>query len=184
MDGDGDGGGEGDGCEERDGDAEKEEEEDTAAQPVFRFRGNDVITPAATNPANRRQIRPHGDWQWDDICWEGRNRLRPVNATLETLCRFHYPGMVKLQSDDQGVTTAERYRLSEGEEQCLQARARSVFDKAATKVVRDMMSNARIQCVCLYYKKKKQQDMNKKLGASEIYLREDEYLQVDISGLL
>jgi hypothetical protein len=49
-------------------------------------------------------------------------------------------------------------------------RARSVFDKAAMKVVRDMMSNARIQCVCLYYKKIKQQDMNKKLCASEIYL--------------
>jgi hypothetical protein len=32
-------------------------------------------------------------------------------------------------------------------------------------------------------KKIKLQDMNKKLGASEIYLREDEYLQVDISGL-
>jgi hypothetical protein len=73
--------------------------------------------------------------------------------------------------------------LPEGEEQCLQARARSVFDKAATKVVRDMMSNARIQCVYLYYKKIKLQDMNKKLGAFDIYLREDEYLQVDISGL-
>jgi hypothetical protein len=73
--------------------------------------------------------------------------------------------------------------LPEEEEQCLQDRARSVFDKAATKVVRDMMSNARIQCVCLYYKKIKLQDMNKKLGASEIYLREDEYLEVDISGL-
>jgi hypothetical protein len=70
-----------------------------------------------------------------------------------------------------------------GEEQCLQDRACSVFDKAATKVVRDMMSNSRIQCVCLYYKKIKLQDMNKKLGASEIYLQEDEYLQVDISGL-
>jgi hypothetical protein len=58
-----------------------------------------------------------------------------------------------------------------------------MFDKAATKVVRDMMSNAHIQCICLYYKKILQQDMNKKLGASEIYLREDEYLQVDISGL-
>jgi hypothetical protein len=73
--------------------------------------------------------------------------------------------------------------LPEGEEQCLQDRARSVFEKAATKVVRDMMSNARIQCVCLYYKKIKLQDMNKKLGASEIYLREDEYLEVYISGL-
>jgi hypothetical protein len=73
--------------------------------------------------------------------------------------------------------------LPEGEEQCLQDRARSVFDKAATKVVRDMMSNAHIQCVCLYYKKIKLQDMNKKLGTSKIYLREDEYLRVDISGL-
>jgi hypothetical protein len=73
--------------------------------------------------------------------------------------------------------------LPEGEEQCLQARACSVFDNAAMKVVRDMMSNACIQCVCLYYKKIKLQDMNKKLGASKIYLREDEYLQVDISGL-
>jgi hypothetical protein len=73
--------------------------------------------------------------------------------------------------------------LPEGEEQCLQDRARSVFDKVATKVVRDMMSNAHLQCICLYYKKIKLQDMNKKLGTSEIYLREDEYLQVDISGL-
>jgi hypothetical protein len=73
--------------------------------------------------------------------------------------------------------------LPEGEEQCLQDRARSVFDKAAMKVVRDMMSNARIQCVCLYYKKIKLQDMNKKLDTSEIYLREDEYLEVDISSL-
>jgi hypothetical protein len=73
--------------------------------------------------------------------------------------------------------------LPEGEEQCLKDRARSVFEKAATKVVRDMMSNALIQCVCLYYKKIKLQDMNKKLGASEINLREDEYLEVDISGL-
>jgi hypothetical protein len=73
--------------------------------------------------------------------------------------------------------------LPEGEEQCLKARAHSVFDKAAMKVVRDMMSNARIQCVCLYYKKIKLQDMNKKLYASEIYLRKDEYLHVHISGL-
>jgi hypothetical protein len=58
-----------------------------------------------------------------------------------------------------------------------------VFEKAATKVVRDMMSNARMQCVCLYYKKIKLQDMNKKLGAFEIYLQEDEYLEVDISSL-
>jgi hypothetical protein len=29
---------------------------------IFRFRGNNVMTPTATNPANRRQIRPHGDW--------------------------------------------------------------------------------------------------------------------------
>jgi hypothetical protein len=39
--------------------------------------------------------------------------------------------------------------VEEEEEQCLQVRARSVFDKAAAKVVRNMMSNARIQCVCL-----------------------------------
>ncbi|PVH64139.1 hypothetical protein PAHAL_2G199900 [Panicum hallii] len=183
VDGDGDGGsGEGDGgedreeCEDRDGDAEEEEEEDTTTQAVFRFGGNNVMTRAAINPANRRQIRPHGDWQWDNICWEGRNRLRPVIATLGTHCRFHYPGMVtiggvlqpalkweqyKLQSNDQGVMIParvwnefwERYCLPEGEEQCLQDRACSVFDKVATKVVRDMMSNARIQYVCLYYKK-------------------------------
>jgi hypothetical protein len=58
-----------------------------------------------------------------------------------------------------------------------------VFEKAAMKVVRDMMSNAHIQCIFVYYKKIKLQDMNKKLGASEIYLREDEYLEVDIRGL-
>ncbi|PUZ67055.1 hypothetical protein GQ55_3G400600 [Panicum hallii var. hallii] len=105
-----------------------------------------------------------------------------IGGVLQLALKWeHY----KLQSDDQGITTVvkERYRLPEGEEQCLQARACSVFDKAATKVVRDMMSNARIQCVCLYYKKIKQQDMNKKLDPSEIYLLEDEYLQVDISGL-
>jgi hypothetical protein len=46
-----------------------------------------------------------------------------------------------------------------------------------------MMSNARIQCVCTYYKKIKLQNISKKLGVSKIYLREDEYLQADISGL-
>ncbi|PUZ51502.1 hypothetical protein GQ55_6G192800 [Panicum hallii var. hallii] len=118
VDGDGDGdSGDGDGCEDReecedgDGDAEEEEEEDTAAQPVFRFRGNNVMTPAATNPANRRQIRPHRDWQWDDICWEGRNRLTPVNATLGTLCRFHYPGMVTIGGVLQPALKWEHYKL-------------------------------------------------------------------------
>jgi hypothetical protein len=31
-----------------------------------------------------------------DICWEGKNRLKSVNATLGTFYRFHYPGMVTI----------------------------------------------------------------------------------------
>ncbi|PUZ45618.1 hypothetical protein GQ55_8G239300 [Panicum hallii var. hallii] len=93
-----------------------------------------------------------------------------IGGVLQPALKWeHY----KLQSDDQGVTTTtrvwnefwKRYRLPKVEEQCLQVRARSMFDKATTKVVRDTIYNARIQCVCLYYKEIKLQDMNKKLGA-------------------
>lgn len=57
------------------------------------------------------------------------------------------------------------------------------FCKAADKVVDDAFYNARISAVCKFYKKVKHQDMSKKLGASKIYLTEEEYLQTSIDWI-
>ena len=65
----------------------------------------------------------------------------------------------------------------------LRSKANRCLNTAAKRIVKDMMSNARIQLVILYYKQHKGQKMNKKLGASKIYLKEDEYLLGQINWL-
>jgi hypothetical protein len=96
-----------------------------------------------------------------------------VGGVLQPALKWeHY----KLQSDDQGIMTAARvwnefwviFVIT-----CI-TRITNLFlflgevsfagggGAVPTKVVRDMMSNARMQYVCLYYKKIKVQDMNKK----------------------
>ena len=56
--------------------------------------------------------------------------------------------------------------------------ARAVFHVCAKKVVKDSLSNARIQATNLFFKHVKGQHMNKTKGASGTYLTEEEYGQV------
>jgi hypothetical protein len=65
----------------------------------------------------------------------------------------------------------------------VRSKANKCLNTAARRIVKDMMSVARIQLVILYYKKRKGQKMSKKLGASKIYLQEDEYLLGQIDWL-
>ena len=57
--------------------------------------------------------------------------------------------------------------------------ARTVFHVNARKVVKDALSNARIQATNLFFKLIKGQPMNKTRGSSQTYLTEEEYGQVN-----
>jgi hypothetical protein len=57
------------------------------------------------------------------------------------------------------------------------------FRKCADKVIKDAMYNARIAAVNYYYKKIKGQKMSKALGANEIYLAEEQYLEIVVDWL-
>ena len=56
--------------------------------------------------------------------------------------------------------------------------AKKVFQVNAYRLVKDALSEARIQATSMYYQQVLGQKMNKKIGASNIYLREEEYRQV------
>lgn len=77
----------------------------------------------------------------------------------------------------------ERFRLENLEDAGLVDKAERNLNKAAHKIVKDTMSSLRIQAVCDYYKRVKHQKMTKALGASKIYLTEEEYLQTEIGWL-
>src|SRR6266540_65159 len=75
------------------------------------------------------------------------------------------------------------FHLEEDDNLELLSKANRCLNTAAKRIVKDMMSNARIQLVILYYKQHKGQKMSTKLGASKIYLKEDEYLLDQIGWL-
>jgi hypothetical protein len=56
-----------------------------------------------------------------------------------------------------------------------------VFNATAQKVVKDMISYARIQANNTYYKEVLCEKMNKKLGSSHIYLTGEQYNQLNVS---
>jgi hypothetical protein len=60
--------------------------------------------------------------------------------------------------------------------------ARRVFNANARKVVKDALSNARIQATNLFFKEVKGQPMKKARGSSETYLTEEEYGKVKHFG--
>jgi hypothetical protein len=62
-----------------------------------------------------------------------------------------------------------------------QAHALEVFNATAQKVVKDVISYARIQANNTYYKEVLGKKMNKKLGSFYIYLTEEQYNQVNVS---
>ena len=61
------------------------------------------------------------------------------------------------------------------------ATPRRFFEENAYRLVKDALSDARIQATNLYYHQVKGQKMNKKLGSSSIYLAVDEYGQVSFA---
>jgi hypothetical protein len=62
-----------------------------------------------------------------------------------------------------------------------QAHALEVFNATAQKVVKDVISYARIQVNNTYYKEVLGEKINKMLGSSLIYLTEEQYNQVNVS---
>ena len=58
------------------------------------------------------------------------------------------------------------------------------FSIYAEKVINDSLYNARITAVCHYYKSVKEDKMNKKKGANRIYLKEEEYLKIEVDWLV
>jgi hypothetical protein len=62
-----------------------------------------------------------------------------------------------------------------------QAHILEVFNHTAHKVMKDVVSYARIQANNAYYREVLCQKMNKKLGSSTIYLTEEQYSQVKVS---
>jgi hypothetical protein len=62
-----------------------------------------------------------------------------------------------------------------------QAHALEVFNYTAHKVVKDVVSYARIQANNTYYREVVGQKMNNKLGSSKFYLSEEQYSQVKVS---
>jgi hypothetical protein len=58
------------------------------------------------------------------------------------------------------------------------------FSIYAEKVINDSLYNARITAVCHYYKSVKEEKMNKKKGANRIYLKEEEYLKIEVDWLV
>ena len=68
-----------------------------------------------------------------------------------------------------------RFRLADGADV---NHAEKVFQVNAYRLVKDALSEARIQATSMYYQQVLGQKMNKKIGASSIYLREEDYRQV------
>ena len=69
------------------------------------------------------------------------------------------------------------------EDQAQWTRVKRHFRKCADKIIKDAMYNARIAAVNYYYKKIKGQKMSKALGANEIYLTEEQYLESVVDWL-
>jgi hypothetical protein len=68
-----------------------------------------------------------------------------------------------------------RFRLADGDDA---NHAEKVFQVNAYRLVKEALYEARIQAMCMYYQQILGQKMNKKTGASSIYLREEEYCKV------
>ncbi|WVZ54194.1 hypothetical protein U9M48_005031 [Paspalum notatum var. saurae] len=159
--------------------------------------------------------------QWDDATWDGTGHRCKVNALLGALCRYYYPGMVKVDGEwqaamqwshwslkeyvrpDEGSSEGGsseaprrtcqsvvwdefwlRYRLENEDDREVLRSVRRHFCRAAEKVIDDAFRNARISAVCQYYKRIKGENMTAKRGASQIYLTEQEYLQVSVDWIV
>ncbi|WVZ53413.1 hypothetical protein U9M48_004359, partial [Paspalum notatum var. saurae] len=118
----------------------------------FRFRSCNSVPK---RPAERMLIRPRGEWQWEDVTWDGVGRHSKL-----------------------------RYRLEDEDDIEVLRSVRRHFCRAAEMVIDDAFYNARISAVYQYYKRIKVENMSKKKGASQIYLTEQRYLQVSVDWIV
>ena len=77
-----------------------------------------------------------------------------------------------------------QYRLPDEEDREVLRSVKKHFCRAAEKVIEDALRNARITAVCQFYKRIKGENMSRAQGASQIYLTEQEYLQVTVDWLV
>ncbi|WVZ52935.1 hypothetical protein U9M48_003934 [Paspalum notatum var. saurae] len=77
-----------------------------------------------------------------------------------------------------------RYRLENEDDMEVLWSVRRHFCRAAEKVIDDAFYNARISAMCQYYKRIKGENMSKEKGASQIYLTEQQDLQVSVDWIM
>ncbi|WVZ89013.1 hypothetical protein U9M48_035477, partial [Paspalum notatum var. saurae] len=109
---------------------------------------------------------------WREVGWLGVVHRTSVNSALGAFCRFYYPSMVTLPNGDQ-----ERYRLDGEGDYDKEKMAKRVFQKAATKVVRDSFCNACIQAIVNFHKRVKNINIKKTLEVKKMHLEAEELIQ-------
>ncbi|WVZ97968.1 hypothetical protein U9M48_043463 [Paspalum notatum var. saurae] len=82
----------------------------SSAVTRFRFRKCNSVRP---RPAERVLIKPRGEWQWEDVTWDGTGRRSKVNSVLGGLCRYYYPGMVEVDGEKQAALQWRHWSLKE-----------------------------------------------------------------------
>ncbi|WVZ63409.1 hypothetical protein U9M48_013043 [Paspalum notatum var. saurae] len=78
----------------------------------------------------------------------------------------------------------ERYRLDGEGDYEKEKMAKRVFNKAATKVVRDSFSNARIQAIMNFHKRVKNLNVKKTPDLKKMHLEAEEYVQGEIDWIM
>ncbi|WVZ53063.1 hypothetical protein U9M48_004052, partial [Paspalum notatum var. saurae] len=78
----------------------------------------------------------------------------------------------------------ERYRLDGEGDYEKEKMAKRVFNKAATKVVRDSFSNARIQAIVNFHKRVKNLNVKKTPDLKKMHLEAEEYVQGEIDWIM
>ncbi|WVZ70865.1 hypothetical protein U9M48_019499 [Paspalum notatum var. saurae] len=144
---------------------------------------------------------------WREVGWSGVGHRMPVNLALGAFYRFYYPGMVTLPNRDrvaankwshwglkehveghaQGGGTcqgAERYRLDGEGDYDKEKMAKRVFQKAATKVVRDSFSNAHIQAIVNFHKRVKNINIKKTPEVKKMHLEAEELIQGEVDWIM
>ncbi|WVZ80162.1 hypothetical protein U9M48_027661 [Paspalum notatum var. saurae] len=163
----------------------------SSSASTIRFRKTVSIRPRC-NPADRSELERGG--------LGGVGHRTPVNAALGAFCRFYYPGMVTLPNGDQvaahkwehwglkqhvdGDGQGEQYRLDGEGDYENEKMVKRVFQKAATKVVRDSFSNARIQAIVNFHKRVKNINMKKNSEVKKLHLEEEELIQGEIDWIM
>jgi hypothetical protein len=52
-----------------------------------------------------------GEWQWEDVNWNGQGHRSCINTELETFCQLLYPGMVPMGGEREVARSWTHYAL-------------------------------------------------------------------------